>query len=193
MDEYSTVYDRIDILLNMSSFSLSYDFLIRINKYIFDGVYAFAGSIREVNLSKMEDVLDGGSIMYANKENIIPYLEYDFSYEKKKNYAKMTEDEVVDNITDFTIRLWLTHPFRDGNTRTISVFIRMYLKSLGYNIDNELFLKYFSFYRNSLVMACYEDYYSYGTREYLKLFYKKIIFDKNKDIDSVKIKKRIKP
>ena len=198
MEEYITIYNRINELLESNMFELSPSFLFKVHGYIFNDIMDNAGCIRSTNIRKEEEILNGDSVMYSNYDNIMSYLKYDFGNEKKNDYSKLDMDSVIDNITDFTIRLWLTHPFREGNTRTISVFIRMYLKKMGYSVNNKLFLKYFTFYRNALVLASYETSYMYGTREYLRLFYKKMIFDNSIDIDNIDIyhfdgvKKRIR-
>lgn len=198
MEEYITIYNRINELLESNMFELSTSFLFKVHGYIFNGIMDNAGCIRSTNIRKEEEILNGDSVMYSNYDNIMSYLKYDFGNEKKNDYSKLDMDSVIDNITDFTIRLWLTHPFREGNTRTISVFIRMYLKKMGYSVNNKLFLKYFTFYRNALVLASYETSYMYGTKEYLRLFYKKMIFDNSIDIDNIDIyhfdsvKKRIR-
>ena len=43
--------------------------------------------------------------------------------------------DVINNITKFSSSIWQVHPFREGNTRTIALFIEKYLISLGYNVD----------------------------------------------------------
>ena len=52
--------------------------------------------------------------------------------EKNKKYDEMNIVDVINNITNFSSSIWQIHPFREGNTRTIALFIEKYLVSLGY-------------------------------------------------------------
>ena len=53
--------------------------------------------------------------------------------------------------------LWQNHPFREGNTRTTAVFIIKYLRSIGFNVDNDLFADNSWYFRNALVRANYRN------------------------------------
>lgn len=74
------------------------------------------------------------------------------------------------------------HPFREGNTRTIAVFIEKYLNYLGYHVDNKLFKDKSIYFRNALVRSNY-----LGIREnktYLIKFYENLLLGKNNDLHS---------
>lgn len=45
----------------------------------------------------------------------------------------------------------MVHPFLEGNTRTIAVFLALYLRSMAFNVNNEPFHRHASFFRSSLV------------------------------------------
>jgi fido (protein-threonine AMPylation protein) len=53
----------------------------------------------------------------------------------------MNKEEIVKHIAQFISGIWQIHAFSEGNTRTIAVFAIKYLRTLGFNIDNELFEK----------------------------------------------------
>ena len=55
------------------------------------------------------------------------------------SYKNLTLEETVKHITFFVSRLWQIYAFGEGNTRTTAVFTIKYLRSLGFNADNELF------------------------------------------------------
>lgn len=186
-------------VLSSDKFELSDNYLKKVHKYLFSGVYDNAGEYRCINLSKEEDILYGDSVLYAIYYNIDRYMDYDFGEESVKNYSSMCNDEFVNSISDFTIRLWSTHPFRDGNTRTISVFIRQYLKKLGFTFDDSIFITNFDYFRNALVRAIYNKGNISSDDSYLRLFYKKLLFDKDIILDNsslyikgTDVKKRIK-
>ena len=53
--------------------------------------------------------------------------------------------------------MWQIHAFGEGNTRTTAVFIIQYLRSLGFDVDNDQFAKHSWYFRNALVRANYHN------------------------------------
>ena len=146
---------RIVELLSVDNFELSVDYLKYIHKYLFQDVYEFAGEFRNVNFSKHEIILNNDSVAYGDYKTLKESLEYDISLEKEKNYKDMSIVDVIKNITDFSSSIWQVHPFREGNTRTIALFIEKYLISLGYNVYKSLFKDKSVYFRNALVRGNY--------------------------------------
>ena len=64
------------------SFSFSVSYLISIHKKLFEGLYKFAGKIRNYDITKREWVLDGDTVIYGSFYNLDKALEYDFNQEK---------------------------------------------------------------------------------------------------------------
>ena len=151
--ECDFVATRTALLLNEDKFELSVDYLKYVHKYLFQDVYEFAGEFRKIDFSKHEKALNNDSVAYGDCTTLRESLEYDISLEKEKNYNKMNMVEVINNITKFTSSIWQVHPFREGNTRTIALFIQKYLISLGYNVDNSLFKDKSVYFRNVLVRS----------------------------------------
>lgn len=63
-------------------------------------------------------------------------------------YHGVATEDVVKHLTGFVSGLWQIHPFGEGNTRTTAVFTILYLRSIGFNVENDLFAKnswYFQF------------------------------------------------
>ena len=131
--------------------------LIRIHRYLFTGIYKFAGRIRDYNITKKEWVLDGGTVIYAGAGLITETLEYDISTERDFSYEGLTAGEAVRHIARFISNLWQIHPFGEGNTRTTAVFLIKYLRSFGFNVGNDTFDRHSWFFRNALVRANYND------------------------------------
>lgn len=47
--------------------------------------------------------------------------------------------------------------FGEGNTRTMAVFTIQYLRSIGFNVNNNLFANHSWYFRNALVRANYKN------------------------------------
>jgi cell filamentation protein len=86
--------------------------LQNIHKYLFDGLYDFAGEIREVNISK-------GGFRFANalylKEILIKIEE-------------MSQGSFEDIIAKY-VEMNIAHPFMEGNGRTMRIWLDMMLKN----------------------------------------------------------------
>ena len=55
------------------------------------------------------------------------------------------------------ISLWQVHPFREGNTRTVIIFICKYLEANGIKLNNDVFKEDAIYVRKALVAASFED------------------------------------
>ena len=65
----------------------------------------------------------------------------------------LTMDETIHHLALFVSRLWQIHVFGEGNTRTTAVFFIKYLKTFGFNVNNETFAENSWYFRNDLVRA----------------------------------------
>ena len=93
--------------------------LCEIHKYIFDDIYDFAGKIRTVNLSK-------GNFRFAP----LMYLETAI-----KNVDKMPQN-TFDEIVEKYVEMNIVHPFREGNGRSMRIWLDMMLKKqIGQVVD----------------------------------------------------------
>ena len=155
--EADKVAARIVAIVNMPGFRLSPEYLIGLHAQIFDGVFAHAGKLREVQLTKKEWVLNGDTVEYAPYFDIERSLEYDFDKEKKFRYAGLSGDAKIAHFVAFISGIWQIHPFREGNTRTTGLFAIKYLQSRGYEVTNDLFYEKSWYFRNALVRANYEN------------------------------------
>lgn len=52
----------------------------------------------------------------------------------------------------FISGIWQIHPFREGNTRTVAVFLIQYLRGLGLDINYQPFQDNSRFLRDALVL-----------------------------------------
>ena len=177
---------RIVELLSVDNFELSVDYLKYIHKYLFQDVYEFAGVFRNINFFKHEIILNNDSVAYGDCKTLTESLEYDIRLEKEKNYRDMSIVDVIKNITDFSSSIWQVHPFREGNTRTIALFIEKYLISLGYNVYKSLFKDKSVYFRNALVRSNYfnNDLNIKEDKSYLIKFYENLLLGKNNNLHS---------
>ena len=184
--ECDLVSTRIVQLLEDEKFKLSVDFLRYIHGYLFKDIYDFAGQFRKIDFSKHELILNNDSALYGDCKTLKESLEYDISLERVKNYKEMNIVEVINNITDFSSRIWQTHPFREGNTRTTAIFIIKYLISLGYQVDNTLFKDKSVYFRNALVRSNYFNNYLNIKEDnsFLIKFYENLLLGKNNNLHS---------
>ena len=184
--ECDLVSTRIVELLQEDNFELSIDYLKYVHKYLFQDVYEFAGEFRKVDFSKHERILNNDSVAYGDHKLLEQSLDYDITLEKNKNYKEMNIVDVINNITDFSSRIWQIHPFREGNTRTTALFIEKYLVSLGLNVDNTLFKDKSVYFRNALVRSNYFNNYLNIKEDnsFLIKFYENLLLGKNNNLHS---------
>lgn len=98
----------------------------------------------EITISpKNEWVLRGDTVFYVSAPDIRRAIEYDLEQEKAFDYTGLYIDQIVTHITQFVSGLWQIHPFGEGNTRTTAVFTIQYLRSMGFNVENDLFCQSF--------------------------------------------------
>ena len=156
-DEADIVSQRIAGILSEPTFSFSPAELLSIHRRLFEGIYKHAGTIRDYNITKNEWVLRGDTVQYASFFRLVETMSYDFSEEKKFSYANVSMDEVIRHFSRFIAGIWQIHPFGEGNTRTVSVFAMKYLRTLGFDVNNEVFADNAYYFRNALVRANYTN------------------------------------
>ena len=176
-EEADKVSARITEILSEQSFSFTPDYLIRIHRRLFEGIYKHAGQLRDVNITKKEWVLNGDTVLYSNYDMLRETLEYDFEQEKKTDYSVLNADMAVKQICKFVSGIWQIHPFREGNTRTTAVFTMKYLQTFGFTVNNDVFKDNSWYFRNALVRANYKNLPKdiHSTYDYLELFFRNLI------------------
>lgn len=97
----------------------TFDGLAQIHKYLFDGLYDFAGIVRSLNISK-------GNFRFAN----CLYLK-----EALTAIEKMPQNSFID-IVDKYVEMNIAHPFMEGNGRSTRIWLDLILKQeLGVMVD----------------------------------------------------------
>ena len=183
-EEADKVAARITELIEEKTFSFTPAQLISIHRRLFDGIYKLAGRIRDYNITKNEWALGGKTVYYASADTISDTLNYDMGQEREFSYANMNIDEAIRHLTRFCANLWQVHAFCEGNTRTIAVFMIKYLRTLGFNVVNDVFAENSWYFRNALVRANYSDLTNgiTETTEYLERFFRSMLLGEEHDL-----------
>ena len=175
---------NISKILSVRTLDFSTAGYVSLHRRIFEGVFKHAGKIRDYDITKKEWVLNGDTVNYLNSEDLRRTLDYDIEQEREFSYKGLSTDEMVAHITRFVSGIWQIHAFGEGNTRTTAVFTIQYLRSIGFDINNDLFAKHSWYFRNALVRANYKnarlgiDY----TPIYLERFFRNLLLGEQWDL-----------
>ena len=156
-EEADRVSSNISKLLQTDAFTYSVAGLAAIHRAIFEGVFKHAGQFREYDISKKEWVLRGESVLYGRWQDLRLAIEYDLEQERQFDYSTLDKGQMMEHLAKFVAGIWQTHPFREGNTRTTAVFTIKYLRSQGFNVNNQMFEQHSWYFRNALVRANYRN------------------------------------
>ena len=183
-EEADKVSARIAEILSENTFSFSPVEYMAIHRRLFEGIYKFAGKIRDYNITKKEWVLNGETVIYASAGSIRETLEYDFEQEKKFSYKDLNISDAITHIAKFISGIWQIHAFGEGNTRTTVVFTIKYLRTFGFDITGETFADHSWYFRNALVRANYNNLSKgiYATTEYIEAFFRNLILSERNEL-----------
>jgi len=183
-EEADKVSVRIAKILSEKAFSFTPNEYISIHNRLFTGIYSYEGKIRDYNITKKEWVLGGATVLYGTASELRATLEYDISEEKKFSYKNLSMDDIIHHLAVFVSSLWQIHIFGEGNTRTTAVFFIKYLRTLGFDVTNDIFAENAWYFRNALVRANYNDLKNgiNETTEYLEIFFKNLLLNEKKEL-----------
>ena len=183
-EEADKVAVRIAKILSEKAFSFTPNEYISIHKKLFAGIYGHAGKLRDYNITKKEWVLNGATVLYGSASELRATLDYDFAEEKKFSYKNLSMEGIIHHLALFVSRLWQIHVFGEGNTRTTAVFFIKYLRTLGFDVTNDIFAQNAWYFRNALVRANYNDLKNgvHETTEYLELFLRNLLLDEKNEL-----------
>ena len=183
-EEADKVSAHIAEILSEKTFTFSPVEYISIHRRMFQGIYKFAGKIRDYNITKKEWVLNGETVLYADASSIRESLDYDFMQEKNFNYKDLNIEDAIAHIAKFISGIWQIHAFGEGNTRTTAVFAIKYLRTFGFDIGNEAFANHSWYFRNALVRANYNNFGKgiYATTEYIEAFFRNLILSEHNEL-----------
>ena len=182
--EADKVSANITKILSSQSLDFSTGGFISIHRRVFEGVFKHAGKLRNYDITKREWVLNGDTVNYLNWEDLRRAVDYDLEQERQFSYKGISLDAMVEHISRFVSGLWQIHPFCEGNTRTTAVFTILYLRSVGFEVNNGMFARHSWYFRNALVRANYKnarlgiDY----TPVYLERFFRNLLLGEEWDL-----------
>ena len=182
--EADKVSANITKILSSKTFDFSTNGLVSLHRRIFDGVFKYAGKVRNYDITKKEWVLEGDTVNYLNYEDLRCAIDYDLEQERNFSYKGISQDAMVAHITSFVSGLWQIHAFGEGNTRTTAVFTILYLRHIGFEVSNDMFANHSWYFRNALVRANYKnavkgiDY----SPVYLERFFRNLLFGEQWDL-----------
>ena len=109
--------------------SVDFDYYKNIHRQMFSDLYEWAGTVRKINISKKGTV-------FCNASDIESIGTLKFERLKKQDYLKGMDNETfLDELTDLYHELNLLHPFREGNGRTLRLFVTLLVRNTGRDID----------------------------------------------------------
>lgn len=159
--EADLVSARICELLESNGFTMSTVALQNIHSHLFRGLMEdpfFERNFRDYNVTKREFVLARESVVYGEWTTLQSELDAAFSSFEPPAYHEREIGSYCAGMAEFIARIWQIHPFAEGNTRTVAVFLLKLLRSHGFKeVTNELFERYSLNFRNALVRACYRN------------------------------------
>ena len=182
--EADIVSVRIAELLSEKTFQFSPAEWQTIHRRLFADVFNHAGKFRAYNITKKEWVLNGETVLYASYDSIKDTLDYDFSMERNFSYEGLSIADSIRHIAKFTSGIWQIHPFCEGNTRSIAVFIIKYLLTFGFKVSNDVFAGNSWYFRNALVRANYNDLQKgiHETTKFLEMFFENLLIGRNNEL-----------
>ena len=157
MQEADKVSANITKILSSASLDFSSQGILALHRRIFEGVFKHAGKIRDYDITKKEWVLEYDTVHYLNWEDLRRALDYDIEQERSFSYKGLTKDDLISHITQFVSGIWQIHAFCEGNTRTTAVFSILYLRDIGFQVNNDMFADHSWYFRNALVRANYRN------------------------------------
>ena len=156
-EEADRVSSNIVKVLSSPTFDFTTGGYQSVHRRVFEGVMKHAGEFRTYDITKKEWVLEGDTVLYLNWEDLRRAIDYDLEQERAYTYSGRSHDEMISHLSRFVSGLWQIHAFGEGNTRTTAVFTIQYLRSLGFDVDNDQFARHSWYFRNALVRANYRN------------------------------------
>lgn len=133
-----------------------YTCLQTIHRFLFEDLYTWAGEFRTINIYKSERILGGLSITYSDKSRIESNLKQIFNWAATINWTHKNP-QLPSQFAKFMTDIWRVHPYREGNTRAISIFMKLFADKQRLSFDAELLSQNAGYLRNALVMAAVDE------------------------------------
>lgn len=116
--------------------------LKEIHRRIFETVYPFAGQNRTIELTKPEIALNGRSVAYGDPEKLDELLDYDTTALNRFRWNDTTIGRSAAEFGKMVANVWQAHPFREGNTRAVMIFMHQFAKEHDFELDRSSMDRY---------------------------------------------------
>ena len=136
----------------------------KIHKFLFSYIFDWAGDFRKITMYKKEPILNGYSVDYTPSDYIEKEMKDLESIFVTINWKELNNKEKIEKVSSIVQGLWQIHCFREGNTRSVALFLYFLLKTIGVHINIDFLGKNAKYFRNALVLA---SLYSASKPEYL--------------------------
>lgn len=163
LDEFENRMTNLALIsLIKDSFQIrTADDVFKIHQKLFENVYDWAGKPRKIDIYKEEPIINGKSVEYSTHKNIIHDLIHVNHQYFNNEWKLLNREDFIHLFTRMIAEIWKAHPFREGNTRTVSAFAYLFLKQHGYHFNAELISHHAKYFSNALVMASLGQYAEY--------------------------------
>lgn len=109
--------------------NVNFEFYKNLHKQLFGDLYEWAGTVRNINISKKGTV-------FCNADDIEKTGKLKFQRLGELNYLKkLNKSTFLDELSELYHDLNMLHPFREGNGRTLRLFITLLVRNAGYNLN----------------------------------------------------------
>lgn len=136
---------------------LNYETLLAIHGYIFGDLYPQAGQLRTIDIFKEEEVLGGVYLRYGDTSSLTDQIVAVLDKLNQVSWSEISLEETIPLFSDLIAKLWLIHPFREGNTRTIIRFAGLFANAKGFPLNSKFLRDHANYVRKSLVLYCVEE------------------------------------
>lgn len=163
LDNFETTLSRIaivELLKNPIDITSTKD-IFEIHKRLFKEVYSWAGEPRTINIYKTEPVLGGLSVNYSEHNQIMKDLNKIQNDIDSFNWVNSSKKEIISKIVRVISSVWQVHAFREGNTRTICLYLYFFMKKYNLKLNVDFIGEHSKFFRNALVLASIGEYSEY--------------------------------
>lgn len=117
-------------VLGKNKLEFDVDLIFELHRYFLGTLYEWAGKIREVDISK------GGTLFIPAKYISNALKELERIIVKNISFKNKNRLVVAENLAEIACEFNAVHPFREGNGRTIRLFIDLLLLANGYKMFN---------------------------------------------------------
>ena len=163
LDNFETTLSRVaivELLKNPIDITSTKD-IFEIHKRLFKEVYSWAGKPRTINIYKTEPVLGGLSVNYSVHNQIMKDLNKIQNDIDSFDWVNSSKKEIISKIARVISSIWQVHAFREGNTRTICLYLYFFMKKYNLKLNVDFIGDHSKFFRNALVLASIGEYSEY--------------------------------